>query len=297
MKAQALLTTVFTFVISLLPRSASAINENTTINAANHLSYAANLGWVDWRGNVFNGAVIGQYICSGYIYSANVGWIHLGSGAPVNQVQYQNNSAADYGVNHDGVGNLRGYAYGANIGWISFENTGAPTLDLATGKLSGAIYSANCGWVSLSTASAFVQTDTMDPGTLAANGLPVAWLISKFGTTVVDPLADADGDGQSNLQEYLAGTHPLQAGHSLRVTAYNFTPGGTSVSLTWESVPTRFYKIWKSPDLTAGSWTDSGLELISPTALSTSAGFSDVGAPSRFYRVEALVPLQPAKSF
>src|SRR6476661_8052620 len=126
----------------------------TTIDAANKYAYGANLGWVDWRGDTNNGAVIGEYVCSGYIYSANVGWINLGSGAPANQIQYQNNSAADFGVNTDPFGNLRGYAYGANIGWINFENTGAPKVDLFTGKFSGYIYSANCGWISLSNAFA-----------------------------------------------------------------------------------------------------------------------------------------------
>ena len=54
----------------------------TTINATNKSAYGANLGWMDWRGDTNNGAVIGEYVCSGYIYSANVGWIHLGSNAP-----------------------------------------------------------------------------------------------------------------------------------------------------------------------------------------------------------------------
>src|SRR6476661_9498772 len=115
----------------------------TTIDAANKYAYGANLGWMDWRGDTNNGAVIGEYVCSGYIYSANVGWINLGSGAPTNGIYYQNVSSNDFGVNQDGLGNLRGYAYGANIGWINFENTGAPTVNLKTGRLGGYIYSAN----------------------------------------------------------------------------------------------------------------------------------------------------------
>src|SRR5437016_5663720 len=86
----------------------------TTIDAANKYAYGANLGWMDWRGDTNNGAVVGEYVCAGYIYAANAGWINLGSGAPANQIQYQNNAAADFGVNQDGLGNLRGYAYGAN---------------------------------------------------------------------------------------------------------------------------------------------------------------------------------------
>src|ERR1051326_9018304 len=131
----------------------------TTITATNKFRFGGNIGWTDWRGNTNSGAVIGEYVCSGYIYAANVGWINLGSNAPANGIQYQNNSATDYGVNHDGLGNLRGFAWGANIGWINFENNGAPKVNLATGKLSGFVYSANCGWISLSNAFAVVQTD------------------------------------------------------------------------------------------------------------------------------------------
>jgi len=109
-----------------------------------------------------------------YAYAANVGWLDLGNGAPANQIQYQNNSAADFGVNQDGLGNLRGYACGANIGWISFENTGAAKVDLLTGRFTGSAWSANCGWISLSNALAYVQTDTIQKGALAPDGLPVA---------------------------------------------------------------------------------------------------------------------------
>src|ERR1041385_4588458 len=110
-----------------LMNSASAA---TTINTANKYSYSANIGWIDWRGDTNNGAVIGEYVCSGYIYSANVGWINLGSGSPTNGIQYMNLGVGDFGLNQDGLGNLRGYAYGANIGWINFENVGAPKVDL-----------------------------------------------------------------------------------------------------------------------------------------------------------------------
>jgi len=136
----------------------------TTIDSVNKFAYAANLGWVNWYADGANGAVIGDYVCAGYLYAANVGWINLGSGSPGNGIHYQNLAANDFGVNHDGLGNLRGLAYGANIGWINFETTGAPTVDLKTGNLSGSVWSANCGWIGLSNAFAFVQTDMIAPG-------------------------------------------------------------------------------------------------------------------------------------
>jgi hypothetical protein len=283
-------------IISSLPLAACLVSgwAATTIDPANKYAYGANIGWMDWRGDGSTNAVIGAYVCSGYIYAANVGWINLGSGSPTNSIYYQNLSANDFGVNNDGLGNLRGYAYGANIGWINFENTGAPKVDLWTGVLTGFVYSANCGWISLSNSAAFVQTDTIDPGQMDANGLPIAWELLNFGHTGVDPNADPDGDGMSNFQEYLAGTNPNDANSDLEITAFNSTPGGTSANVTWESVLTRNYYLQKRLSLNTNAlWFDSGLGLISPDGSSTTRTVTDTNAPMRFYRVQAVRPLAP----
>lgn len=277
-----------TILLTSLTLNVKAI---TTIDPVNSLAYGANLGWIDWRGDTISGAVIGEYVCSGYIYSANVGWISLGSGTPANLIQYQNNSATDFGVNHDGLGNLSGYAYGANIGWVNFEATGAPKIDLLTGKFSGYAYSANCGWISLSNSVAFVQTDAIQKGALSTNGLPVTWLLQYFGTTNINANADADGDGVSNGNEYLAGTTPTNAASVLKITLLTRgTPTTAYTTLAWNSVATRYYAIQERPSLTTGAWSDY---LSLQTAGWNNAGFNDSNGTNEFFRIRAYRPLTP----
>ncbi len=262
----------------------------TTIDPVNKFAYGANIGWLNAAADGANGAVVNDYTCSGYIYAANVGWINLGSGSPANQIRYQNNSATDFGVNNDGLGNLRGYAWGANIGWINFENTGAPKINIKDGRFSGYVWSANCGWISLSNAFAYVQTDHILPGPLDANGLPIAWEMANFGVTGIDPNADPDHDGQSNLQEYLAGTDPNIASDYLHITSASFGPGGTTATLTWTSVLTRNYYIQETLFLNPTIiWTESGLGIIAPDGgAATVRSFVDAIAPVRYYRIEAV---------
>jgi hypothetical protein len=270
----------------------------TTITTTNRYSYGADVGWMDWYADGVNGALIGQYFCAGYVYGANVGWISLGSGAPANQIYYQNNSASDFGVNQDGLGNLRGFAYGANIGWLNFESQGAPTIDLQTGRLTGYVWSANCGWLSLSNAFTYVKTSTLWPGLLDCSVsptlcLPVAWEVMNFGHTGVDPNADPDGDGMSNYQEYVAGTNPNLASDLLKITAVSVTAGpAPTVTLIWKSTPTRVYSILKTTSFQPSGWVDSGLGRFSPDpGASTTRTFPDT--TGHFYRIEAFIPSDP----
>ena len=290
------------FLISLMLVSSfillpsALVHAATTIDSVNKYAYGANLGWMDWTGDNAHGVVIGEYVCSGYIYSANVGWINLGSGLPANGIQYQNNSASDFGVNNDGLGNLSGYAWGANIGWITFEQLyGKPKVNLLTGVLSGYVWCANCGWISLSNVVAYLQTDTISPGALDSNGLPIAWELTYFGMTGLDPNADPTGKGMTLEQDYLAGTNPNNFNSIVRITAESFSSGGTSATLTWDSVPTRYYYIQTTPSLSPPVvWADSGLGLVSPSVGSTTtASFGGVNAPVRFYRVQPVRPLTP----
>ncbi len=195
----------------------ASIQAATTIDSYNKYSYFGNASYVDWTDGISNltsGANIGAYVCSNYIYVANMGWVSLGSGSPANGIYYQNIVTAggtnDWGVNLDGYGNLRGYAYGANFGWVNFEGTGAPAVDMITGAMTGSVWSANVGWVGLTNSYAFVQTDTISPGALDPNGsgLPIAWELQNFTNTDINSNYDQTGKGMTAQQDYLAGTVP-----------------------------------------------------------------------------------------
>lgn len=289
-----------TLATALILAGASASFAAATINPGNRFAYAANLGWMDWRGDTNNGAVIGEYVCSGYMWAANVGWIHLGNNAPANGIRYQNNAGTDFGVNHDGRGNLRGYAYGANIGWVNFETNGNPRVDLASGALSGYAYSANCGWISLSNASAFVQTDLLQPGADAdGDGIADAWELGYTNSlTAFTTTSDSDGDGVPDVAEYGADTGPLDSTDHLRITFYSALLGGgdETNTLAWSSRETRFYQLAYRTNLTAGaSWVEATSVFAPDAGTSTARQLILPGPPlaERYFRVKAIRPLSP----
>jgi len=284
------------FVGASLLAAVVSVSADSTINATNRHAYGANAGWVNARGNVVHGAVIGRAFCSGYFYGANFGWVCLGDGSPGNGYAYSNVSSTDYGVNHDGQGNLRGYAYGANVGWINFEANGAAKVDLSTGVLSGYAYGANIGWISLSNAHVYVQTDVLDAGPDGDDdGIPDPWEYARTGNTnALTADGDRDGDGVPDVDEYTADTDPSDKSAFLRITS--LTPAADdTISVVWTAAQTRQYRLECAAALDNPTvWSDSGLGLMPPDKGETMAcKVPTSGADEQLYRVGAVVPLVP----
>jgi subtilisin family serine protease/subtilisin-like proprotein convertase family protein len=68
-----------------------------------------------------------------------------------------------------------------------------------------------------------------------ANGLDDAWERSHFGQTGVLPAADADGDGFSNVREFVMGTDPRVVGRRFEVQLAEWKPG--LMRLSWSARP------------------------------------------------------------
>jgi len=110
--------------------------------------------------------------------------------------------------------------------------------------------------------------------------------------TDVHPDDDFDGDGQTNANEYLAGTDPTSAPSCLRIVSI---VGNTSSSftITWTSVSGILYKMYYSDTVAGWSLAASGIAASgtgqnSWTDDDTSGTIPPPGeAATRFYRVEA----------
>ncbi len=109
----------------------------------------------------------------------------------------------------------------------------------------------------------------------------------------VDANLDNDGDGMSNLQEYLAGTDPTNGASYFHIS--NVVSTGNDVSVTWMMGPGKTNALQWTTGTGDGSYqTNSFADLFIVTnTIGSVTNYLDAGAatniPSRFYRVR-LVP-------
>ncbi|OQC59168.1 MAG: putative sporulation-specific glycosylase YdhD [Verrucomicrobia bacterium ADurb.Bin018] len=119
------------------------------------------------------------------------------------------------------------------------------------------------------------------------DGMPDSWEQAHFGSaTGADPNADADGDGMSNLAEYIAGTDPRSGNSVLELTALNVVKSSTTnLVIQWPSVTGRIYSIWLAPSATnAYTLHRDNLSGSGGTLSITNAG--PAGDNSHFYGIK-----------
>src|ERR1035438_3253226 len=112
------------------------------------------------------------------------------------------------------------------------------------------------------------------------NGLPDWWELQYFGQlTGTNPQADPDGDGASNLAEFLAGTNPTNFNSALRLTARR-GPGANVVTLQWPSAAGRYYNLLRSTNLLTGFGTIVQTNLVATPPLNTATDAAPTNAAS-----------------
>jgi hypothetical protein len=115
------------------------------------------------------------------------------------------------------------------------------------------------------------------------DGLPDAW---EATYNLSEPGDDADGDGFTNYQEFLAGTNPRDEDDrlQLRVLSTTLTPNGLIVATSFAARSNKTYSLLYRNSVDSGEWT-TFLEIAARPTNSIVARTNVFPAASGFFRI------------
>ncbi|MCX7915610.1 MAG: hypothetical protein N3A53_04825 [Verrucomicrobiae bacterium] len=99
-----------------------------------------------------------------------------------------------------------------------------------------------------------------------------------------NPNADPDSDGQTDLAESVAGTNPDNPNDYFRIT--NIVRVGNTATVTWTSVPGKFYDAWATTNLTGAAYQKLNSAPLPAAGTLTSFGDTNASPNTKFYRIQ-----------
>jgi glycosidase len=131
-----------------------------------------------------------------------------------------------------------------------------------------------------------VDTDT--------DGVPDWWMLGYFDHPTGQDAdqsrthEDSDGDGRSTLDEFLAGTDPLDADSAFRIT--DIRVSGNDLAILWTTGPNKTNQLERSGAPNDGApWNNVGDPVFTTGFATNQTDFGATGVSERFYRIR-LVP-------
>jgi hypothetical protein len=157
---------------------------------------------------------------------------------------------------------------------LTWTNTGA----------AGPYYVGIRGYLSFTTGTYSLAVTPLNLIDEDGDGLPDSWEWFQIGDLHCTPEGDEDGDGFSSLSEFYARTSPTNRVSALRLQSVITSPGVALVS--WSAVPDSLYRVWRSTNLTTGSWMPLEI-LYHPVTGGTNMQWNDaLNVSQQFYKVE-----------
>jgi YD repeat-containing protein len=121
------------------------------------------------------------------------------------------------------------------------------------------------------------------------DGMDDGWELQHFGSAARNGAADFDGDGMSDLAEFLAGTSPVDRTSLLKVTRV-LTQTGVSATIEWAAVAGKTYRVQYKDALDLSQWNNLSGDIPANGTAASKLDNTVAGRVQRYYRVIVIQP-------
>jgi hypothetical protein len=129
-------------------------------------------------------------------------------------------------------------------------------------------------------------TDLTEPIDTDNDGMDDDWETTNFGNLNRDGTGDADGDGLTDLQEFILLSNPNNASSGRPAVGVGQTAGG--FRLSFPTAAGRNYQVQVRDEVSSGDWTSTGSVIAGDGSTKTHDDLTVL--PRRFYRVQVTKP-------